>query len=116
MFPRLLFTFATLICLTGLYALYSVAIRPIVVIAVPPEPIHSDTESDETERPAENVRIAKTYIPAHAWAKKSMYMLCAEQAFVYTQSWKQVEDNQKRISFKPFAMCWVTKNKEGEEQ
>lgn len=116
MFNRLVLTFATAVSLIGLYALYSVAMDRVVVIAIPPQ--QAVEEFTEAERPAENVRVAATYIPARRWATatKSKYMLRAEQAFVYTDSWYREEGSGKHIKFIPFAMVWVSINKEGQEQ
>jgi lipopolysaccharide export system protein LptA len=118
MLQRLVFTFATAISLTGLYALYSVAMRPVVVIAIPPVRTTSEDGYVTPERPAENVRVASTYLPAHSqsWAPKSMYMLKADHAFVYTNNWHPDEESGKRVKFIPFAMAWLTNDKDGHEQ
>lgn len=118
MYQRLLYTSAIAISLTGLYVLYSVAMQSIVVVPVRTEqPVVRDQYS-EAQRPAENVRVAMSHIPLphREWAAKSAYMLRAEQAFVYTEHWQQVADNNKRIRFDQFAMVWVSLDKEGNEQ
>lgn len=116
MFNRLVLTFATAVSLIGLYALYSVAMDRVVEIAVPQQ--QEVEEFTEAERPAENVRVAATYIPARRWPTVTMskYMLRAEQAFVYTDSWYREEGSGKHIKFIPFAMVWLSTNKEGQEQ
>jgi len=116
MFNRLVLTFATAVSLIGLYALYSVAMDRVVVIAIPPQ--QTVDEFRDAERPAENVRVAATYIPARRWAyaTESKYMLHVDQAFVYTDSWSRDESSGKHIKFIPFAMVWVSTNKQGQEQ
>ena len=115
---RLLYTLAIAISLLGLYALYSVGIQSLVVMPIRPEQPVDEDEYSEAQRPAENVRVAMTHIPEanRDWAARSKYMLRAEQAFVYTESWQQVPDNNKRIRFDKFAMVWVTIDKDGQEQ
>lgn len=118
MYPRLLYTSAITISLTGLYVLYSVAMQSVVIVPVRTEQPVQDPTYSEAQRPAENVRVAMAHIPmpSRQWAAKSAYMLRAEQAFVYTEHWQQVPDNNKRIRFDQFAMVWVSLDKEGNEQ
>ncbi len=116
MYQRLVFTVATAISLTVLYGLYSVAIRPVVVVPAKSDQSIEKDEYSEAQRPAENVRVAATYIPTSEWAKKSKYMLRAEQAFVFTEHWRQEPGNDKRIRFEKFAVVWVSIDKEGNEQ
>ncbi|MEI8017578.1 MAG: hypothetical protein WCH39_05215, partial [Schlesneria sp.] len=116
MYQRLVFTVATAISLTVLYGLYSVAIRPVIVVPAKSDQSIEKDEYSEAQRPAENVRVAATYIPASEWAKKSKYMLRAEQAFVFTEHWRQEPGNDKRIRFEKFAVVWVSNDKEGNEQ
>ena len=116
MFQRLVLTVVTAISLTMLYGIYSVAIRPVVVVPAKPDQSIEKDEYSEAQRPAENVRVAATYIPASEWAKKSKYMLRAEQAFVFTEHWRQEPGNDKRIRFEKFAVIWVSIDKEGNEQ
>lgn len=116
MFQRLVFTLATAGSLIGFAVLYSAAMRPIVVIPVRAEPKVNEPEFTEATRPAENVRVAAKYIPFSEWATESKYMLRADQAFVYTQEWERAKENLKRVTFKPFAMVWLTNDKDGNEQ
>ena len=116
MFQRLVFTLATAASLSGLSILYSAAMRPVVVIPIPAPQITEEREFTEAARPAENVRVAATYVPTREWAVKSKYMLRADQAFVYTEKWWPDKDNNKRVHFKPFAMVWVMMDTDGNEQ
>jgi hypothetical protein len=115
-FKRLIFTLATAGCLISLAALYSLAMKPVVVIPPRQQPQVQRTEYTEAKRPAENVRVAATYVPSQKWATESKYMLRAEQAFVYTQAWRREESSDKRVQFEPFAMVWVSTDKNGVEQ
>ncbi|MBC8114168.1 MAG: hypothetical protein H7062_07315, partial [Candidatus Saccharimonas sp.] len=115
MLSRLLLTIATAVSLTGLYAVYAVAVRPLVVIPDgPAEPI-DPPEGTDTHRPAENVRVAESYLPEQSWAAQSQYMLRAGQAFVFTNAWDR-EGNDQKVRFKPFAMVWLSTDKHGREQ
>ena len=116
MLQRLLFTVATAISLTGLSVLYAVLIRPVVVLPVIPETVVEDEVRSEPHRPADNVHVAETYIPDAEWAAQSKYMLRAEQAYFYTEHWKQVPDNHKQVRFEKFAVVWVSTDKDGNEQ
>ena len=113
---RLLLTIAIAISLTGLYALYSVAMQTVIAVPVRSEEPAEDENYREAERPAENVRVATTHLPNRDWAAQSKYMLRAEQAFVYTEHWEPVQDNNKLIRFDQFAMIWISIDKEGNEQ
>lgn len=116
MFQRLVLTISTAICLTGMYLVYSAVMRPIVVI---PDMVEQQLEKDDTDvqQPVENTRVAGKYLPSWPTATASKYMLRADDAFVYTNEWKPVDDeNNRRVLFKPFAMVWLSKNKEGLEQ
>lgn len=115
MFSRLLFTIATAVSLTGLYAVYAVAIRPLVVIPDAPVESVEAPKGTDTHRPAENVRIAESYLPEQNWAAQSQYMLRAGQAFVFTNAWDR-EGNDQKVRFTPFAMVWMSKDKHGHEQ
>ncbi len=115
MYQRLVFTVATALSLIVLYGLYTVAIRPVVVVPQQTEPVIEE-EYSEAQRPAENVRVATTYIPTSEWAKKSKYMLHAEKEFFYTEHWRQEPGNDRRIRFDKFAVIWLSMDKEGNEQ
>ena len=116
MFSRLLFTIATAISLTGLYAVYAVAIRPLVVIpdqlVVPPVAI----DRADLHRPAENVRIAKTFLSDQPWTAESEYMLRAGQAFIFTRDWDRDGNDPRKVKFTPFAIVWLSTDKQGREQ
>jgi len=115
MLSRLLFTIATAVSLTGLYAVYAVAIRPLVVISErPPEPIETP-ERAAAHRPVENVRVAESYLLGQNWAAKSQYMLRAGQSFVFTNEWRR-EGSDQKVRFTPFAMVWLSTDKHGKEQ
>lgn len=116
MYQRLAFTFATAVSLMGLYGLYSVAMRPIVVVPVPPKQTIEDSIDDEPVLPAENVRIAEAHVPLAKWAAKSQHTLRVEQAFIYTDEWWIDEENKKLVHFKPFAMVWITPDKENAKE
>ena len=116
MFQRLVFTLATAASLMGLCVLYSVAMRPVIVIPTPLEQKIDEDQYTEAKRPAENVRVAAKFIPMTEWAIESKYMLRAEQAFVYTDKWDRDETNGKSVKFTPFAAVWVTTDKAGNEQ
>ena len=117
MFQRLVFTIMTAVSLTGLYVLYSVATRPLIVIPEMPKQAIEEVDSKETELPAENVRVAQSHVPLEKWAADSQHTLRIEQAFVYTDNWKLDDDNKKNIYFQPFAMVWLTPNQQtGKEE
>ncbi len=116
MYQRLVFTVATAVSLMGLYVLYSLAMRPVVVIPVPQAQKVEDSHYAEPELPAENVRIAETYLKDEKWPARAEHMLHFEQAFVYTNDWEQDEVNRKSVRFKPFAMVWLTVNQAGEQE
>ena len=116
MLSRILFTIATAVSLTGLYAVYAVAIRPLVVIPdEPPAPLVAE-EQGESHRPAENVRVAESYLTEQSWAAQSEYMLRAGQAFIFTNNWDREKTDQRLVHFEPFAMVWISKDKQGREQ
>ncbi len=116
MYQRFLFTLMIAGSLTGLFGVYSVGMRNVVVVPVRPEqPVEDETYS-QAQRPAENVRVATTHVPHQVWAANSKYMLRAEQAFVYTESWRSVVENNKRIRFEKFAMVWISLDKDGQER
>ncbi len=115
MFHRLILTLATAVSLTGMSAIYSIAMRPIVVIPNPQEIIRND-DYTEVQRPAENARVAAKYIPSRIWAAASKYMLRVEEAFIYTDSCNPDKENNRRVRFQPFAIVWLTKDNGGNEQ
>ena len=115
MFNRLLFTIATIACLTGSYAVYAVLTRSLVVVPELPEANVELTRHTIAHRPAENVRVAETHLAEQPWAAKSQYMLRMGQSFIYTKEFKHTPGDQ-RIRFIPFAMVWLQKDKEGREQ
>ena len=115
MFPRLLFTIATAVSLTGLYAVYAVAVLPLVVFSErPPEPTET-REIAAAHRPMENVRVAESYLREQSWAAQSQYMLHVGQSFIFTNNWRREGNNQK-VRFTPFAMVWLSMDKQGREQ
>src|SRR6478752_5033975 len=103
MLQRLVFTILTAVCLSGLYA---IATRPIIVVPEQPPQTFDEVEVPEAELPAENVRVAQSYLPKQKWAAESQHTLRFEQAFIYTDDWKLDEDNKKNIYLTPFAMIW----------
>lgn len=116
MLSRILFTIATAVSLTGLYAVYAVAIRPWVVIPDEPAAPQIAEEQSESHRPAENVRVAESYLTEQSWAAQSEYMLRAGQAFIFTNNWDREKTDQRLVHFEPFAMVWITKDQQGREQ
>ena len=114
MFNRLLFTIATAACLTGVYAVYAVLTRPLVDVPDLPATSIETTRPTIAHRPAENVRVAETFLAEQSWAAQSLYMLRSGQTFIYTQKWEHAEGDP-RIRFVPFAMVWLQKDKEGRE-
>ncbi len=116
MFSRLLLTIATAVSLTGLYAVYAVAVRPLVVIPEGPAELVETPDEIATHRPVENVRVAESYLPEQNWAAQSQYMLRAGQAFVFTNEWRRDEGNNQKVRFRPFAMVWLSTDKHGREQ
>ena len=116
MLSRILFTIATAISLTGLYAVYAVAIRPLVMIPDEPAPVQVSDEQGESHRPRENVRVAESFLGDQPWTAQSEYMLRAGQAFVFTNKWDREKSDQRLVRFEPFAMVWVSKDKQGREQ
>ncbi len=116
MISRILFTIATAVSLTGLYAVYAVAIRPWVVIPNEPAAPQVAEAQSESHRPAENVRVAESYLTEQPWAAQSEYMLRAGQAFIFTNNWDREKTDQRLVHFEPFAMVWISKDKQGREQ
>ncbi len=116
MLSRILFTIATAVSLTGLYAVYAVAIRPWVVIPDEPAASQIAEEQSESHRPAENVRVAESYLTEQSWAAQSEYMLRAGQAFIFTNNWDREKTDQRLVHFEPFAMVWISKDQQGREQ
>jgi len=112
---RLLFTIATAACLTGLYAVYAVIARPLVVVSKLPENSTEPSNRPVAHRPAENVRVAETYLAELRWAASSQYTLRSGQAFIYTNEWSH-QGTSPWIEFAPFAMVWVQKDSQGREQ
>lgn len=120
MLRRLLLTFGTIAVLCGVYTAYSVVLRPVVPAAAPqPAPTLAVVETEVDARPVENVRVAETYLAAHQpWTTNARYLLrISEQgAFLFTNDW-QPEGKEGRIRLSPFAMAWVSINKEtGKEE
>ncbi len=110
---RLVLTFGTAATLCGVYALYSELMRPLIPAAPPqPQPVAMILENEAT-RPIENVRVAETYLAAQQpWTTEARYLLrSAQGAFLYTNDW-QPEGKEGRIRLSPFAMAWVSINKE----
>ncbi|WP_010586961.1 hypothetical protein [Schlesneria paludicola] len=115
MFQRLVFTLATAVSLTGLYALYTLAMRPIVVIPIAPEQNIENHERAEDELPSDTNRVAESYLPRKKWAANAQHTLRVDQAYIYTDDWKPDEENSKKIQFSPFAMVWLTTGEDGKE-
>jgi hypothetical protein len=111
---RLLFTIATVACLTGVYAAYAVLTRPYVIVPEFPETSIDPNRHSIAHLPVENVRVAQTYLAEQSWAAESQYMLRAGQAFIYTQKYDH-QAGDARIRFIPFAMVWLQKDKQGRE-
>lgn len=114
MLRRLLLTIGTAATLCGVYALYSTLLRPIVPDVPPqPPPALAILNDDESARPVEYVRVAETYLAAQQpWTTTAGYQLRSDQgAFLYTNDW-QPEGKEGRIRLSPFAMAWVSINKE----
>ncbi len=110
---RLLITIGTAATLCGVFALYSEFMRPLIPAAPPqPQPVATVIENEAT-RPVENVRIAETYLAAQQpWTTEARYLLrSAQGAFLYTNDW-QPEGKEGRIRLSPFAMAWISINKE----
>ena len=116
MFHRLVFTIATAVSLTGLYALYTLATRPFVVIPIVPEQTFESPEVSEVGLPPENVRVANRYLPRLEWVANAQHMLRLDHAFVFTNDWKPDEENNKQIQFSPFAMIWLRTDQAGNEE
>ena len=114
MFNRLLFTFATVTCLTGVYAGYAVVTRPLVVVPELPETSVDLSHHPVSRLPIENVRVAELFLPEQGWATQSPYMARSGQAFIYTQSVDH-QMGDARVRFTPFAMIWLQKDDEGNE-
>ncbi len=115
MFNRLLFTIATAACLTGAYAMYAVMSRSLVDVPDLPATSGEQTRQTVAHRPAENVRVAETYLSEQPWAAESQYMLRSGQSFIYTREFQHTPGDP-RIRFVPFAMVWLQKNKDGVEE
>lgn len=115
MFRRLLFTITTGAVLCGVYLLYSAMLRPVVPQAAPqPPPALGTLDNDDDARPIENVRVAETYLAAQQpWTATARYLLRSSEqgAFLFTNDW-QPEGKEGRIKLSPFAMAWVSINKQ----
>ena len=116
MYQRLVFTFLTAASLTCLYGVYTIAMRPIVLIPDIPKVPTENLESTLPELPVENVRVAETHLPFAKWTSTSQHTLRIEQAFVYTNDWFQDEQNKKIVHFEPFAMVWVIPETENSKE
>lgn len=114
MYNRLLFTGSTAACLLGVYAIYAVLTRPLVVIPEQPVAAHEPTQRAVPHWPAENVRIAQTFLAEQPWAAKSPYMLRSGPVFIYTQKWEH-QPGDPRIRFVPFALVWMHQDEQGNE-
>ena len=115
MFQRLVFTLATAVSLTGLYVLYTLALRPIVVIPIAPEQSVDSPARFEDKKASETKRVAELYLSRRKWTANAQHALRVDQAYLYTDDWKPDEDNNKRIQFSPFAMTWLTTDESGKE-
>ena len=110
MLRRLLLTLSVALSLLGLYGVYAVVTKPVLTlptlsVAVPVGPINAPP------RPVENVRIAETHLPQQEWAANAKYHLKTNQAYIYSNRWEP-DGTAGRIRFRPFAMVWISKNKE----
>jgi len=114
MYNRLLFTVSTAACLMGVYAVYAVLTRPLVVIPEQPTATREPTQRAVPHWPAENVRVAQTFLAEQPWAAKSPYMLRSGPVFIYTQKWEH-QPGDPRIRFVPFALVWLHKDEAGKE-
>ncbi|HET6423018.1 MAG TPA: hypothetical protein VFG20_05000, partial [Planctomycetaceae bacterium] len=111
---RFLLTIGTAAALCGISMLYSALMRPVVPIAPPqPPPTLAVLEDNDATRPVENVRVAETYLAAQQpWTTTARYLLRGEQgAFLFTNDW-QPDGKEGRIRLSPFAMAWVSINKD----
>ena len=115
MFNRLLFTIATVACLTGAYAMYAILSRSLVDVPELPTTSGEQVRHAIAHRPAENVRVAETHLSEQSWAARSEYMLHSGQSFIYTREFQHTAGDP-RIRFIPFAMVWLQKNKQGVEE
>lgn len=115
MYQRLILTVTTAVGLTVLFGVYTLIMRPIVVIPAR-APLHLEVSRDGSEEmPEEYKRVAKTYIPEQAWAEAAPQGLRADNAFIFTNDWRRDESNHKRVHFSKFAMVWLVTGPDGKE-
>lgn len=124
MFQRLVLTIATAVGLTGVFVVYTLVMRPIVVIPVRPPQITEISQDSQEEMPEEYQRVAKTYLkrPGQKWAQDQEWAetapqgLRADNAFIFTKDWRRDEANFKRVHFTKFAMVWLVTEADGKEE
>src|SRR5581483_3970539 len=113
---RVLLLFSVLCSLTGLYAVYTALVRPLVELPAGAEPSPVLAVEAEPPRPLENVRIAVSYLADQPWTAKAKYHLHSQNSFIYFDSW-QPEGDEGRVQFQPFAMAFVEHDRRtGEER
>ncbi|MDA0835474.1 MAG: hypothetical protein O2955_21685 [Planctomycetota bacterium] len=99
--------------LTSVYAAYSTWITPHFM----QKQKRTHAVSAPTELPsflADNVEWAKKYLADHPWTCEPGYQFRTPEAFVYTKSWKHLENGD--VQFEPFALIWRRQGKNGEEE
>lgn len=116
MISRLLTTSVVVFALTGAYTVYAWWMRPQFparlqqAATVVTDPIPEDLT------PAENLRVAATYLPDSTWAHGARYQIRTENMFLFADAW-QPRGSQGQIECRPFAGVWVwTKPGSGVEQ
>ena len=111
---RLLLTWLTTVSLTGAYLVYAQTLQQVIKEKVirrefPKEAITSTAYSSG------NNEYAKAFLPDQPWAADARYQFKDENVYVYTETWKQEEEN-KAARLKPFAMLMFDAKKGDSEE
>ncbi|MEX1231857.1 MAG: hypothetical protein WEB58_16550 [Planctomycetaceae bacterium] len=99
--------------LTSLYAAYSTWVTPHFM----PKPARPQASAAPALLPSiltDNVAWARKYLAGDPWTFQPGYQFRTPQAFVYTKSWKHLENGD--VLFEPFALIWRRQGKNGEEE
>lgn len=99
---RMLLTWFTTISLTGAYLVYAQVLRRVITDNVIRQEFPEEVFASPAYASGNNER-AKKYLPESPWAADARYQFKDENVYIYTERWKQEEDN-RAVRLKPFAM------------
>lgn len=116
MVPRLLFTVAVALSLTGVYVAYAVCMQPLIQVPAVTQSAPAMPRTKVSPKPLEKVRIATNYLPQQKWAAKSRWYMRSGQSYIFANEWIP-DGNAGRIRLQPFALAWISTNpKTGQEE